>query len=60
MNRIILSLIVWCALGQNAFSQSDETLITMGDTKVSKGEFERIYQKIQLLALIFDFYKAYY
>lgn len=29
----------------NTFSQSDATLITIGDTKVSKGEFERIYQK---------------
>jgi peptidyl-prolyl cis-trans isomerase SurA len=29
----------------NALSQADETLITIGNTKVSKGEFERIYQK---------------
>jgi len=45
MNRIILSLVVLCTLGANVFSQSDETLITIGDTKVTKGEFERIYQK---------------
>jgi peptidyl-prolyl cis-trans isomerase SurA len=45
MNRIILSLFVLCTLGANVFSQSDETLITIGDTKVTKGEFERIYQK---------------
>lgn len=45
MKRIIFSYIVLCTLGTNAFSQSDETLITIGDTKVSKGEFERIYQK---------------
>jgi len=45
MNRIILSFIVFCTLGTNAFSQPDETLITIGDTKVSKGEFERIYLK---------------
>jgi peptidyl-prolyl cis-trans isomerase SurA len=32
-------------MAANAFAQSDETLITIGDTKVSKGEFERIYQK---------------
>ena len=44
MNRIILSFI-FCALGLTAFSQSSETLITIGETKVSKGEFERIYQK---------------
>ena len=29
----------------NAFSQADETLITIGNTKVSLGEFERIYKK---------------
>jgi peptidyl-prolyl cis-trans isomerase SurA len=45
MNRIILSLVVLCTLGANVYSQSDETLITIGDTKVTKGEFERIYQK---------------
>jgi peptidyl-prolyl cis-trans isomerase SurA len=45
MNRIILSLFVLCALTAYALAQSDETLITIGDTKVSKGEFERIYQK---------------
>jgi len=45
MKRIILSLVVLCTLGANVFSQSDETLITIGDTKVTKGEFERIYQK---------------
>jgi peptidyl-prolyl cis-trans isomerase SurA len=45
MNRIILSFIGFCSLGLTAFSQPDETLITIGDTKVSKGEFERIYLK---------------
>jgi peptidyl-prolyl cis-trans isomerase SurA len=45
MNRILLSVIVLCVMAINAFSQSDATLITIGDTKVSKGEFERIYQK---------------
>jgi peptidyl-prolyl cis-trans isomerase SurA len=45
MNRILFFFIALCTLGTNAFSQADETLITIGDKKVSKGEFERIYQK---------------
>lgn len=45
MNRISFTFIILSIMAFNAFSQSDETLITIGDTKVSKGEFERIYQK---------------
>ena len=45
MNRILFFFIALCTLGSNAFSQANETLITIGDKKVSKGEFERIYQK---------------
>jgi len=45
MNRILFFFIALCTLGTNAFSQANETLITIGDKKVSKGEFERIYQK---------------
>lgn len=45
MNRIFLSFIIFCFMAINAYSQTDETLITIGNTKVSKGEFERIYQK---------------
>lgn len=45
MNRIIFFIIILCVSAFNALSQSSETLITIGDTKVSKGEFERIYQK---------------
>lgn len=45
MNRILFFFIALCTLGTNAFSQADEILITIGDKKVSKGEFERIYQK---------------
>ena len=45
MNRIIFSFIVLCTLSTIVFSQANETLITIGDTKVSKGEFERIYRK---------------
>ncbi len=45
MNRIFSLFIVLCFISVNAFSQADETLISIGDTKVSKGEFERIYQK---------------
>ncbi len=45
MNRIIFSIFILSFFSFTAFSQSDETLITIGKTKVSKGEFERIYQK---------------
>ena len=45
MNRIIFSIFILSIFAFTAFSQSDETLITIGKTKVSKGEFERIYQK---------------
>jgi peptidyl-prolyl cis-trans isomerase SurA len=45
MNRIVFPFIVFFALAANALAQADETLITIGNTKVSKGEFERIYQK---------------
>lgn len=45
MNRIFSLFIIFCFISVNAFSQADETLITIGKTKVSKGEFERIYKK---------------
>lgn len=45
MNRIFFLFTVFFALAVNASAQADETLITIGNTKVSKGEFERIYQK---------------
>ena len=45
MNRILFFFIVLSTLGTNVFSQANETLITIGDKKVSKGEFERIYLK---------------
>ncbi|GAB1452761.1 peptidylprolyl isomerase [Draconibacterium sp.] len=45
MNRILFSFILLMAIAFNGFSQSDETLINIGKTKVSKGEFERIYKK---------------
>ncbi len=45
MNRTIFSIFFLSVFAFTAFSQSDETLITIGKTKVSKGEFERIYQK---------------
>lgn len=44
MSRILLSIVL-LMIAFNSLSQSDETLITIGNTKVSKGEFERIYQK---------------
>jgi peptidyl-prolyl cis-trans isomerase SurA len=45
MNRLIAFIALSIVFTGNAFSQSDETLITIGKTKVSKGEFERIYKK---------------
>ncbi len=45
MNRIIFSFFILSVFTVKTFAQSDETLITIGDTKVSKGELERIYQK---------------
>lgn len=45
MDRIIFSIFILSFFALSAFSQPDETLITIGRTKVSKGEFERIYQK---------------
>ncbi len=45
MKRILFSLIIVCSLAFNGFTQNEETLITIGKTKVSKAEFERIYKK---------------
>ncbi len=45
MNRIFFLLLIILVSVTNAYSQPDETLITIGDTKISKGEFERIYKK---------------
>lgn len=45
MYRIFLSFIVSFFFIGAAFSQNDETLITIGNHKISKAEFERIYQK---------------
>ena len=45
MNRIFFSLIFALMLHFPVFSQKDETLLTIGDTKVDKAEFERIYLK---------------
>ena len=45
MKRILFSLIIVCSLAIAVFAQSEQTLITIGKTKVSKAEFERIYDK---------------
>jgi len=45
MKRILFSFIIICSLAFSGFSQSEQTLITIGKTKVSKAEFERIYEK---------------
>lgn len=43
-NTVLLGVIFIC-ISVVVYSQPDETLITIGKTKISKGEFERIYQK---------------
>ena len=45
MKRIFFSLIIVCISAFIGFSQDEETLLTIGNTEVSKGEFERIYKK---------------
>ena len=45
MTRILFLFIVVVSMVFDANSQPNETLITIGETKVSKGEFERIYRK---------------
>ena len=45
MNRIFISLVFTLISVLNVFAQHDETLITIDDVKISKAEFERIYQK---------------
>jgi len=45
MKRILFSLIIVCSLAIAAFAQSEQTLINIGETKVGKSEFERIYNK---------------
>ena len=45
MNRILFTLIILFSFILKSFSQADAILITIDGTKVTKGEFERIYQK---------------
>jgi len=45
MNRFISSFIVFCVIAFAAQAQKNETLLTIGNTKVSKAEFVRIYKK---------------
>jgi len=45
MKHTVLLSIILIASNLAVFSQPEETLITIGKTKISKGEFERIYQK---------------
>jgi peptidyl-prolyl cis-trans isomerase SurA len=45
MKRIFFSLLIVCSFAFNVFAQNDKTLVTIGNTKVSKSEFERIYKK---------------
>lgn len=45
MNRFISSFIVFCVIAFAAQAQKNETLLTIGNTKISKAEFVRIYRK---------------
>lgn len=45
MNRFLSSFIVFCVIAFAAQAQKSETLLTIGNTKISKAEFERIYKK---------------
>jgi hypothetical protein len=45
MNRIVFPFIVFFALAANALAQADETLITIGNTKVSKGSLNVFIRK---------------
>lgn len=45
MKRKLLSFIIICSLAMQVFAQNEQVLITIGNTKVSKAEFERIYKK---------------
>lgn len=45
MKHILFLLIFMFSLMLNVFSQNEETILTIGNTKVSKAEFERIYKK---------------
>ncbi len=45
MKRIFFSFIMVCSLMFSVSSQNNEILVTIGDTKISKAEFERIYKK---------------
>ena len=45
MIRFLFSILFFCLATLSVFSQDEQTLITIGDTKVSKAEFERIYKK---------------
>ena len=45
MKQIILSISILAFSALIAFAQDEEILLTIGDTEISKAEFERIYQK---------------
>ncbi|PKP17801.1 MAG: hypothetical protein CVU05_14865, partial [Bacteroidetes bacterium HGW-Bacteroidetes-21] len=49
MTKVFVSLLVFVFSGLSAFSQGNEgndpILMTIGDRKVTKSEFERIYRK---------------
>lgn len=45
MNRIIFSIFILLGFSTGLFAQNDSILLTIGDQKISKDEFEYIYKK---------------
>lgn len=45
MNRVLFSFLFIYSFAFSIFAQDDQILVTIGDTQVSKVEFERIYKK---------------
>ena len=45
MKSILFSFVIAYFFALGSFAQDEQTLITIGETKVSKAEFERIYKK---------------
>ncbi len=45
MKKLLFSILFFSILLTSGFAQKDKPLVTIGNTKVNKAEFERIYNK---------------
>lgn len=45
MNRVLFSFLFICSFAVHILAQDEQILLSIGDTQVSKAEFERIYKK---------------